>query len=391
MAASPINPQEPRLELVRGGPFYRAQQATHLITRDRWNLGRRIIFAIAIGWIPLLLITLFLNRSELLGLLRNYPVNSRMLIAVPVLLIGQTVMESCFRTIASQLRETNIVAPRDAGRFDAVIARLLRLRDSPVPELIIVLLAYGYVFLMFKAKLAGGPSWATYYLGAAPHLSATGWYYVLVSQLMYQFLIGLSLWKWLLWSMFLFRLSRMNLQLVPTHPDHHGGLGFLSLSLTGFIPLAFATSIAAGAHWREAILRHRAHVSDFKLEAAALLILVIAIAVGPLLFFLPRLGQLRRKGLLQYGRLGQLQSMEFESKWIKLCAGHEQEFLFAPEISTLTDFASSYENIKKMQPFPVEKGGLLMLALAVMIPLLPALLAEIPFAVVIKNLLQAIK
>jgi hypothetical protein len=92
MATRPVNPQEPRLELVRGGPFYRAQQATHLITPDRWNLGRRTLFALSIGWLPLLLITLFLNRSELPSLLRNYPVNARMLIAVPVLLIGQTVM-----------------------------------------------------------------------------------------------------------------------------------------------------------------------------------------------------------------------------------------------------------------------------------------------------------
>jgi hypothetical protein len=284
MAANPINPQEPRLELVRGGPFYRAQEATHLITSDRWNLGRRIVFALSVGWIPLLLITLLLNRSELPSLLRNYQVNARMLIAVPVLLIGQQVMESCFRTIAAQLRETNIVAPKDAGRFDAIIARLLRLRDSPLPELIIVLFAYGYVLLMVNARLSGAPLWATYYVRSTPHLSPTGWYYVLVSQLMYQFLIGLSLWKWLLWSMFVFRLSRMNLQLVPTHPDRHGGLGFLSLSLTGCIPLAFSISIATGAHWRDAILLHRAHVSDFKFEAAALLILVILIAVGPLLF-----------------------------------------------------------------------------------------------------------
>ncbi len=391
MAARPLNPPEPRLELVRGGPFYRAQQATHLLTADRWNLGRRIIFAISIGWIPLLLITLLLNRSELLTLLRNYQVNARMLIAVPVLLIGQKVMESGFQAVALQLRETNIVARADFPRFDAIIARLLRLRDSPLPELIIVLFAYGYVLLMLKARLAGAPVWATYYVRSAPHLSPTGWYYVLVSQLMYQFLILLTLWKWLLWSMFLFRLSRMNLQLVPTHPDHHGGLGFLSLSLTGFIPLAFAASIAAGAHWRDAILLQRAHVSDFKLEAAALLILMILIAIGPLLFFVPRLGRLRRKGLLQYGLLGQLQSTDFDTKWVKQRAGHEEEFLSAPEICTLTDFATSYENIRKMQPFPVEKGALLMLALAVLIPLLPALLAEVPLTVVMKNLLQAMK
>lgn len=128
------------MELVRGGPFYGVHEATHLLTAERWNLGRRIMFALSIGWAPLLLITRLFNRSEVLNLLRNYQVNARMLIAVPVLLIGQKVMESGFRTIATQLRETNIVAPKDGGRFDAIILRLLRLRDSPLPELIIVLL-----------------------------------------------------------------------------------------------------------------------------------------------------------------------------------------------------------------------------------------------------------
>ena len=94
---------------------------------------------------------------------------------------------------------------------------------------------------------------------------------------------------------------------------------------------------------------------------------------------------------MQYGLLGQLQSVDFDTRWVKQRAGHEKEFLSAPEISTLTDFASSYENIKKMQPFPVEKGALLMLALAVVIPLLPVLLAEVPFDVVLKNLMQAMK
>ncbi len=391
MAASPVNPKEPRLELIRGGPFYRVQEATHLLTPDRWNVGRRIVFALSIGWLPLLLITLLLNKSELWNLLRNYPVNARMLIAVPVLFVGLTVMDVFFQKIATHLRKTNIVSSQDAPRFEAIIARLLRIRDSPLPELIIVLITYTLVFLMVREKLSGAPSWAMYYWDGRPHLSATGWYYALVSQLVYQFLIGLTLWKWLLWSVFLFQLSRLNLQLVPTHPDRHGGLGFLSLSLTGFVPLAFAVSIAAGANWRATILLHRAHVSDFKLEAAALLILITLTAVGPLLFFLPRLGKLRREGLLQYGLLGQLQSMEFDTKWVKMRAGHENEFLAAQEISTLTDFATTYENIRKMQPFPVEKGALLGLALAVLLPLLPVVLAEIPFAVVIKNLLQAVK
>ena len=39
--------------LMRGGRFYKAQQATRLIDSNRWNLGRRITFAIAVEWAPL--------------------------------------------------------------------------------------------------------------------------------------------------------------------------------------------------------------------------------------------------------------------------------------------------------------------------------------------------
>jgi hypothetical protein len=109
------------------------------------------------------------------------------------------------------------------------------------------------------------------------------------------------------------------------------------------------------------------------------------------MFFVPQLEKLRRKGILEYGILGQIHSTEFHQKWIRSRAGREEELLTAPEISTLTDFASSFENIEKLTPFPVDKGPFIVLILAIAIPLLPAVLAEIPFIEVVKGLLQAVK
>jgi hypothetical protein len=225
----------------------------------------------------------------------------------------------------------------------------------------------------------------------ADHLLPAGWYYALVSQLVYQFLIGLSLWKWLLWCYFLFRLARLNLQLMPTHPDKHAGIGFLGLSPMGIAPVTFATATAIGANWRYEILNQGAHLADFKLPAIVLLVIVILVAIGPLVFFAPRLAAVRRTGILQYGTLGQFHSMAFHQKWIAHRAGHEEEFLTAPEVSTLTDYGSSYENIEKMQPFPVDKGAFLALALSVALPMFPTVLAEIPLAQVLKGLLEAVK
>ena len=55
--------------LIRGGPFYQVQKMTRLIHPDRWNFQRRITFAIAIGWVPLLLITLLFQHDALISFL----------------------------------------------------------------------------------------------------------------------------------------------------------------------------------------------------------------------------------------------------------------------------------------------------------------------------------
>ena len=52
------------VSLIRGGPFYRFQRVTRLIGPEHWNLGRRITFAVAIGWLPLALITPFSNHPR---------------------------------------------------------------------------------------------------------------------------------------------------------------------------------------------------------------------------------------------------------------------------------------------------------------------------------------
>jgi len=91
--------------MVRGGPFYRVQRAIGLIGANQWNLTRRIVVLLAISWLPLLLITAITNPDALLSLLKDYRVHSRSLIAIPVLLVGEILMDSRFRTVFAHLRK----------------------------------------------------------------------------------------------------------------------------------------------------------------------------------------------------------------------------------------------------------------------------------------------
>jgi hypothetical protein len=203
-------------------------------------------------------------------------------------------------------------------------------------------------------------------------------------------MLGVALWRWLLWTLFVFKLSRRDLKLVATHPDQHGGIGFLSLTLEAFAPIAFATTLVIGSTWRHAILHHGAHLMDFKVPALVLGATIALVALGPLFLFIPRLMALRRRGIREYGVLGQLQSTEFYEKWIVHRAGHEAEFLQAPESSRLSAYGQSYEKLERLKLFPADKSSLTVLAAAVVIPALPVLLTEIPVAVVLKELLKAL-
>ena len=376
--------------LVRGGPFYRAQQAVRLIRPNQWNLGRRITFMIAVGWFPLLILTSLLNPHGLVSFLRDYRVHSRLLVAAPILLAGELLMEARFRVVLAHIHKAGLLESSDLGYMDDVLAKLIRVRDSFLPELAILLLLIVHTATSYTGLIDATP-WLSH--GTAPdlHLTAAGLYAVCVSAPIFQFLLGVELWKWLLWTFVAFKLSRCKLKLVATHPDERGGLGFLGLTAAAFTPVAVAVTTVIAATWRQDILHHGAHLVNFSLPAVILLAIIAMIALGPLVFFVPRLLALRRKGILEYGILGQMHSADFHEKWILHRAGHEAEFLEAPEISTLANYGKAYEKIEQLKPFPADNRSLYILAAAVVIPALPVILAEVPLAVVLKDLLRALR
>jgi hypothetical protein len=336
------------------------------------------------------LLTAFFNPEGLASFLWDYRVHSRILMSVPILLVGEVLMDARFRTVFAHVRKAGLLDASALSHMDEVIAGLVRARDSLLPEFVILVLLIAHTVTAYKGLIDTAP-WLSRDSGAGLHVTAAGWYAVLISTSIFQFLLGLGVWKWLLWTFFAFKLSRQNLRLIPTHPDRHGGLGFLGLTSAAFAPLAFSATAVIASTWRNDILYHGAHLVNFKFSGIALIVLIALVALGPLAFFVPRLAAVRRAGILEYGILGQLHSTEFHEKWILHRAGHETEFLMAPEGSTLADYGSAYENIEQMNAFPADKGALQTLAAAILIPALPMILAQVPITVVLTDLLKALR
>ena len=337
-----------------------------------------------------MILTAVLNPEGLQSLIRDYRVHARLLIAVPALIVGETFMESRFRLVMQHIRQGGILESIDLTYMDRVIANLIRARDAFLPELVVFVLLVIHTATSYRGLVDATP-WLGHGSGSDLQLTAAGWYAVLASAPLFQFLLGLSLWRWLLWTFFAFKLSRRDLRLVPTHPDEHGGLGFLGLTAAAFAPVAFAATAVIGATWRNEILHHGAQLMDFKLQAIVLLV-IIAMPLHwghcSFLFLGWRVCAVKEFLNTEFSDKYTVPSSMKNGSCIALDT--KLEFLQAPESSTLANFAKSYQEIAQLKPFPADMGSLYGLAAAVAIPALPVVLAQIPLKIVVLDLLKTL-
>jgi len=216
-------------------------------------------------------------------------------------------------------------------------------------------------------------------------------WYGFVSLPIYQFLGARWFFRLFIWGRFLWQVSRIDLKLVPTHPDRAGGLGFLSSSLYAFIPLATAAGTSLVAPLADRIFYAGARLPDFKMEIAAGVALLVAVFVGPLLVFVPRIVRTKRTGLLEYGVLAQRYVREFDGKWLRGGAPADEPLVGSGDIQSLADLANSFQVIRTMRPAPIATRDVLALAVAALVPMVPLLLTMMPLAELLKLALNLLR
>src|SRR5207249_1040218 len=113
--------------------------------------------------------------------------------------------------------------------------------------------------------MTGASNWHIVLTPAGETLSHAGWWFGLVSAPIFRLLLLRWLWRMALWAWLLWRISRLNLVLIPTHPDAAAGLGFLSEAQLGFGSIAFAGSAVIAAQVGNAIAYEGATLGSLKL------------------------------------------------------------------------------------------------------------------------------
>jgi len=384
--------ESPDFSLVLGGPLYQLLRRSHL-TDDALQLVRQRIIVISLfAWLPLLALSAL--EGQLLGggvavpFLLDLEVHVKFLLVLPLLIAAELVVHQRMRFVVRQFLERHLISESALPRFDAAIASAFRLRNSLLAELLLIAFVYG-VGILIVWRYFTTLNTATWY--AAPSagglkLSLSGMWYVYVSLPFYQFLLTRWYYRIFIWTRFLWQVARMELSLIPTHPDRVGGLGFLGNTVYAFVPLAVAHGAILAGWIANRIFYVGAALPDFKVEIAAVVVFLLCLVLGPLLLFAPQLAQAKRTGNREYGTLAERYVREFDAKWLRGGAPADEPLVGSADIQSLADLANSFEVVRTMQIAPITRDALIRLVAATLVPIVPLALTMMPLEELLKKL-----
>lgn len=386
---------QPDFSLVLGGPLFQLYRRARLSGSALELMRRRVLVITCVAWVPLLLLSAFaghaLGGAIRIPFLYDIEAHVRFLVALPILIAAELVVHLRIRPLVRQFVERRIVIPEDVPKFHAAINSTLRVRNSAMVEVALLVLVYSLGLWVWRSQIAlGAASWYAIPDAEKMHLTLAGYWYVFVSVPIFQFILLRWYLRFFLWFRFLWQVSRLNLRLIPLHPDRAAGLGFLGESTYAFGPLLFAQGALLAGLIASQIFYAGQTLLSFKMQVTGFLAFFIVIVLSPLTVFTARLADAKRQGLSNYGGLASRYVRGFEAKWIHGGASAGDELLGSGDIQSLADLGNSYAVVQEMRLVPFGLKDVTRLAAAAAVPLLPLTLTILSPEELLRHLIKVI-
>jgi len=329
-----------------------------------------------------------LDGGVTIPFLMDFDVHIRFLVAMPLLIGAELIVHQRIRPVVGQFLDRGLVPEAARARFEAALASAMRLRNSVTAELLLIAFVYGFGMLVVwrNAAVLDTATWYTTLTDDGFKLSLAGIWYGYVSVPIFQFLLIRWFFRLCIWMRLLWQVSRIEMNLVPTHPDRVGGLGFLANSAYAFMPLALAYGSLLAGMLANRIFYVGAALPEFKAEIAVVVIFVECLVLAPLFVFSAQLANAKRIGLREYGGLAMTYVREFDNKWLRGGAPVDEPLVGSGDIQSLADLGNSFTVVQEMRIAPVTKDVIIRLAVATLLPLTPLLLTIMPLEDLLKKL-----
>jgi hypothetical protein len=337
----------------------------------RFALVKRCALVIMLTWVPLAMLAVYGGLVDTSPTVRNFFADfaayAQFLVAMPLFVIFEPIMDFHTRAAAEQFISCGVIRPDERSRLRDVHALIARLRTSCWPDLVCIVIAYGLSLVILVPEFRPG-ALATWHVQDYAHwrtfTAAGAWEFLIALPILNYTWLRFA-WKIMLWIYYLFRTTRMRLDLHPTHPDLTGGIGFISEAQGQFalFILAYGISNIAATIGYEIVVLH------YSFRTMTVWGPMVGFTIGaPLLFTLPlfmftrQLYFAKQHALALYRQRVTARSRRFEKFWRQ---GEKSGQFASDEIRELTEFNSlstMFTHIEQMRvvPFDLRSFGQLL-------------------------------
>lgn len=382
----------PTFSPVENEPPLRWQRRLHLAPRAGLGVGRRAIFFTASAWLPIVVWTAFAHRLweapvEGESLLQHFGVHARFLVAIPLFILAEAPAHRLLTRMMRQFTVSGIVGSAARDGFERILRDLGRLRGASLPWIFLLGVVLAWSLVDTPDPRADEMAWA---LGADGRLGFGAFWVAYVARPIFLALLLGWLWRIVLLIVLFMRIGRLELSLVPTHPDRIGGLGFLQPLPKAMALVTFALAAVLASRWAHDILYHGQSLASLKLPAAVFVIGWTLLLLLPLLALTPPLLAIKRKMLPAYAALVGEQGRLVHRRWIVGEPVGDEAVLDAPEIGPVADAAAIYDAVAAMRPTPIGKRSLIPVLMPIAVPMIIVVTLQIPLKDVLVKLLKAL-
>ncbi|PZQ56125.1 MAG: hypothetical protein DI555_05670 [Novosphingobium pentaromativorans] len=380
-------------ELFRLGPPRRLARFVRASRPPFVKPMPRVLLVLAAGWLPLFVLTAVRAPEQMQDLVRDIAVHARYAVATPLLVVAYSSCGRRLGVIVGNFARAGLLDAAGRQILTEQIAASRRLLQSRAAEVVAVVLAAASAAATLSGLSISEEMAAWTRNSGANALSMAGlWQFAISLPLLLTLWFG-WLWRIAVWARLLIRISRLDLDLIASHPDQCGGLGFLGQSLRAFSTFAMALgAISAGRLGHNHLAGTSSTFTDGVLAGGTVAVVVL-LCVAPLCAFSDRMMQTWRRGSMAYGALATQLGMRLEAAWIDRGDGRDDgrgdgrpPILEAPDFSAAADLFAVVGSVQTMRFIPVDTRSLVMLVTATLLPFVAALFLTMPFDVVLETL-----
>lgn len=355
---------------------------TSLILSNDSHTGVRILLLSGIAWLPLVVLTLidgtFISDDITIPFVKDVVPYVRGLVIIPLLVMADNVIEPMMARIVGYLRTSGVVPEPERERLDTAVNRMTYLINVKWIQLTIVMLALMVSWLLRTDyvdmwKEEGVTSWALHLVDGDVDETLAGLWFLFVTSPLVSFLFYRWIWRYFAWIIFLYRVSRLKLELYASHTDLAGGLGILGGAQSLFAILFLVMATMLSSQLANNLLYEGENLLDEKVVVVVFIIISVVLVEAPLLFFTRKLFNLKRRALVEYGTLQHQISGDFHHHWI---SDESKKLVDSMQPSAMADYSAVYEIVSGMRIMPLNPRIIVVLAVILMLPFLPLVLTE---------------